>query len=169
MKINHCFFLICILCILTLTGCAPKENGDNISAFCYRMNSYNESYNLTPDGYIFDDIEESYTRFFILSDGTDLMLQFKTDERNRIYQMNVALTPQKNISDSEAYRFITDCISAFCNNEDISTELVEKIDLRSVLTVVNVKTKSAEIGKISIKTDTTEIGTIISLYNNNYT
>ena len=169
MKNNHCFFLICVLCIFTLSGCTPKENGDNISAFCYRMNSYNETYNLTPDGYIFDDIEGSYTRFFILSDGTDLMLQFKTDEKNRIYQMNITLPLQNNTTENEAFFFITDCITAFCNDNKAANQLTEEINLKSALTVVDFKTKKAEIGKISIKTDTTEIGTVISLYNNNYT
>ena len=169
MKNNYYFPLICVLCILTLTGCAPKENGDNISAFCYRMNSYNEDYNLTSDGYIYDDAEDSYTRFFILSDGTDLMLQFKTDEKSRIYQMNIALPLQKSTPDSQAYIFVTDCINAFCNNEETATELIEKIDLKTALTVVDFKTKNADTGKISIKTDTTGIGTVISLYNDNYT
>ena len=169
MKTKHYFLLISLLFFITATGCAPKENGDNLTGFCNRMNTYNESYNLTPDGYIFDDSENTYTRFFVFGDKTEMMLQFKLDEKSRIKQMNVALTPQKSTTDSESYAFITDCITAFCHDEKISNELIEKIDLETTLTIVNLKTKSAEYDKISIKTDTTEIGTIISLYNDNYT
>lgn len=169
MKIKLSFFFISILFLLTLTSCTPKENGDNLTGFCNRMNTFNGSYNLTPDGYIFDDSENSYTRFFIFGDQTELMLQFKTDGKNRIKQMNIALTPQKSTSDSQIYDFISDCITAFCHNQKSANELIEKIDLETALTVADTKTKSAEYGKISIKTDTTEIGTVISLYNANYT
>ncbi len=168
MKIKHSFFIIGILCLFTLTSCAPKENGDNLTGFCNRMNMYNESYSLTPDGYIFDSTESTYTRFFIFGDKTDLMLQFKVDDKNRIKQMNIAFTPQRSTTESDCYPFITDCIIAFCHDEKISNELIEKIDLETALTTVNLKTKSADYGKISVKTDTTEIGTVISLYNNNY-
>ena len=97
------------------------------------------------------------------------MLQFKTDEKNRIQQMNVALTPQKSTDDAECYTFIADCINAFCNDKKTADELIEKIDLEATLTNVDFKTKSAEYGKISAKADTTNIGTVISLYNDNYT
>ena len=169
MKTKHCFLLICLLFFITATGCAPKENGDNLTGFCNRMNSYNEIYSLSPDGYIFDGTKSSYTRFFVFGDNTELMLQFKTDEKNRIQQMNIALTPQKSTADSEAYTFITDCINAFCSDEKTADELIEKINLEATLTNVDFKTKSAEYGKISAKADTTNIGTVISLYNDNYT
>lgn len=169
MRIKLSFFFIGLLFIFTVTGCTPKENGDNLTGFCNRMNTYNESYNLTPDGYIFDDTESSYTRFFIFGDKTELMLQFKTDDKNRIKQMNIALTPQKSTSDIQVYGFISDCITAFCHDQKTANELIEKIDLETALTVTDLKTKSAESGKISVKTDTTEIGTVISLYNGNYT
>jgi hypothetical protein len=169
MKTKSIFPLIIILFLFTTTGCTPKESGNNLTGFCNRMNTYNEGYNLTPDGYIFDDTENTYTRFFVFGDKTEMMLQFKLDEKSRIKQMNIALTPQKNTTDSESFAFITDCITAFCHDNEISNELIEKIDLENALTTITLKTKSAEYGKISIKTDTTEIGTVISLYNDNYT
>lgn len=169
MKIKLSFFLMGILCLFTLTSCAPKENGDNLTGFCNRMNTYDESYGLTPDGYIFDGAQNSYTRFFVFGDKTDLMLQFKVDDKMRIKQMNIAFTPQKSIDESECYPFIIDCITAFCHDEKATNELIEKIDIENVFTTVALKTKSAEYGKISVKTDTTEIGTVISLYNDNYT
>lgn len=168
MKIKHYFLLICLVFFITAAGCSPKVNGDNLTGFCNRMNTYNESYALSPDGYIFDGTKSSYTHFFVFGDNTELMLQFKIDEKSRIQQMNVALTPQKNIADSEAYTFITDCINAFCNDEKTAEELINKIDLEATLTTVDFKTKSAEYGKISAKADTTNIGTVISLYNDNY-
>lgn len=168
MKIKYCFLLICLLFFITSTGCTPKENGDNLTGFCNRMNTYNESYALSPDGYIFDDTICSYTRFFIFGDSTELMLQFKADKKGRIQQMNIALTPQKSISDSECYTFVTNCINAFCDDEKAANELIEKIDLEATLTTVAFKTKSAEYGKISAKADTTNIGTVISLYNDSY-
>ncbi len=162
------FSFVIMLCLLILNGCAPKENGDNLTGFCNRMNTYEESYSMTPDGYIFDGTENSYTRFFVFGDKTDLMLQFKVDDKSRIRQMNIAFTPQKSIDESECYPFIIDCITAFCHDEKATNELIEKIDLESIFTTVALKTKSAEHGKLSVKADTTEIGTVISLYNNNY-
>jgi hypothetical protein len=168
MKTRFFFLVLSILFLTVSAGCAPKKNGDNLTGFCNRMNTYNESYSLSPDGYIFDKTKSSYTRFFIFNEGSELMLQFITDEKGRIQQMNIALTPQKSISDSECYTFVTNCINAFCDDEKVANELIEKIDLEATLTTVAFKTKSAEYGKISVKADTTNIGTVISLYNDKY-
>ena len=33
MKIKHFFLLICLVFFISVTGCSPKENGDNLSPF----------------------------------------------------------------------------------------------------------------------------------------
>ncbi len=165
MKLKLYYLLFTLLFLITFSACTPVKNGNNLKGFSERMNEYNESYNMATDGYIFDSEARSYTRFFDFGNEYKIMLQFICDEKNRTKQMNLVFT-KKTVTESEAaYCFLIDCIKAFCCNDTTANELIAELDLNTFIASKSIKTKSAEVDKISLKADTTNIGTVISLYN----
>lgn len=156
-------FLSVFALTLSLCSCTFSENGESITAFSNRMNSYNESYNMSSDGYIFDKDESSFTRFFKFSEE-EVMLRLVTDEKNRATQLHIVFNTGATKKNTDISVFVENSLKSFCQDEKIYDTLCEQIDLKNILATPTEQTLSAEYGNIVLKTDITEIGTVISIY-----
>lgn len=147
---------------LSLCSCAFSENGESITAFSNRMNSYNESYNMSSDGYIFDKAENSFTRFFKFSEE-EVMLRFVTDKKNRATELHIVFDTGATEENTDISVFVENSLKSFCQDEKTYISLCDKIDLENILSKPTAQTISAEYGNIVLKADITEIGTVISI------
>lgn len=147
---------------LSLCSCAFSENGESITAFSNRMNSYNESYNMSSDGYIFDKAENSFTRFFKFSEE-EVMLRFVTDKKNRATELHIVFDTGETEESTDISVFVENSLKSFCQDEKTYISLCDKIDLENILSKPTAQTISAEYGNIVLKADITEIGTVISI------
>lgn len=147
---------------LSLCSCAFSENGESITAFSNRMNSYNESYNMSSDGYIFDKAENSFTRFFKFSEE-EVMLRFVTDKKNRATELHIVFDTGATEENTDISVFVENSLKSFCQDEKTYILLCDKIDLKNILSKPTAQTISAEYGNIVLKADITEIGTVISI------
>lgn len=148
---------------LSLCSCAFSENGESITAFSNRMNSYNKNYNMSADGYIFDKSTSSFTRFFKFSEE-EVMLRFVTDKKNRITELHIVFDTAVTEKNAEITAFIENALKSFCQDEKTYNSLFNEIDLENILSTPTAQTLSAEYGNTVLKTDITEIGTVISIY-----
>ena len=161
---KHLFNLLIIaLSIISLSSCAFATTGESLEAFSQRMNEINESYNMTSEGYVINTEKRQLTKFFKLSEN-ELMLNFKYDKKNRLNEMNLVFDPIILDKSPEALDFIKDCIKAFIQNEPIENEILSSTDFESAIKEINIKTKSAEADNIKIEIDTTNLGTVITIY-----
>lgn len=156
------FICINIMLIIFLCSCDFSQKGESLYSFCEKVNAYNESYALTPDGYIYSESDNSFTRYFKFSDE-EVMLKFFADEKNRLTELNIVFDTdiEKNGDISE---FTQICTRAFCGDEKIYKTLKKNIDWDTVLATPSYETKCAENGNIELKIDVTEIGTVISIF-----
>lgn len=161
---KHLFSLVfLLLSIMALSSCTFATTGDSLEAFSRRMNEINESYNMTSEGYITDTEKCELTKFFRFSES-EIMLNFSYDKRNRLTKMNIVLEPQTTESSADSLSFIYDCINAFIQSEEIEAKLLNEIDFENSIKKVDIKTKNAEADNTRMEIDTTELGTIITVY-----
>ncbi len=163
MKTKLLILLCLVLSYSMLYGCTFSSSGESLEAFSKRMNELNENYNMTSTGYIIDSSDNSLTKFFKFSEN-EIMLKFRYDKKNRLTEMHIVFDPvilEKNI---ESYTFITDCLKSFCQNESIAEEILNKVDFSESIKTIKKETTSAEVSNIKIEIDTTQLGTVISLY-----
>ena len=163
MKKQILSILIIILSILTLNGCVFSTTGESLEAFSQRMNEINENYNMTSEGYIMDTEKCVLTKFFRFSEN-EIMLNFKYDKKNRLNEMNLVLEPILLDKTPEALTFIENCIKCFIQNEALETELLSSTDFENTIRKINIKTISAEADNIKMEIDTTNLGTVITIY-----
>lgn len=157
-------FCICIntMLIITLCSCEFAKSGESLYAFCERVNAYKENYAMTPNGYIYNESENSFTRYFKFSDE-EIMIKFFADKKNRLTELNIVFdTDTQNRTDIN--EFIQICTRAFCANDDIYKKIYKDIDWYTTLSTPSYETKRAENENIEIKIDVTEIGTVISIF-----
>ncbi len=150
---------------LVLSGCAVSETGNSLHAFTERMNKNSESYSLTENGYIFNDTDNTLTRFYKF-DTNEIMVQFTCNENNNLYRLDLVF-PNECIKNPQELKFIKDCISAYINNTETQTDLMNKIDFDNTLNEVNYETKKAESDDTEMLIDVTAIGTVITIIQNN--
>lgn len=161
---KHIFSLLILLfSIITLNGCVFSTTGDSLEAFSRRMNEINESYNMTSEGYIIDTKECTLTKFFRFSEN-EIMLNFKYDKKHRLIEMNIVFEPVILDETPEALTFIESCIKCFVQNEKVEKEILNTTDFENAIKKINMKTISAEADNIKIEIDTTNLGTVISVY-----
>ena len=161
---KHIFnILILLFSIITLNGCVFSTTGESLEAFSRRMNELNESYNMTAEGYIIDTEKSRLTKFFRFSEN-EIMLNFKYDKKNRLTEMNIVFEPSILDKIPDALTFIENCITCFIQNEKAETEILNETDFESSIKKVNIKTISAEADNIKIEIDTTNLGTVITIY-----
>ena len=150
------------LCIFALNGCVFSTFGDSINAFTERLNNLQENYTISAENYIIDTEKATLTKFFKF-DQNELMLQFKYDHKNRLNEMNIAFDFTAE-NGTDELQFIKDLITAFCQNEATSNELMDATDFEKAIKTIRMETISAESENIKIEIDTTQLGTIISVY-----
>ncbi len=161
---KHIFSLLILLfSIITLNGCVFSTTGDSLEAFSRRMNEINESYNMTSEGYIIDTEKSQLTKFFRFSEN-EIMLNFKYDKKHRLNEMNIVFEPVILDETPEALTFIESCIKCFVQNEKVEKEILNTTDFENAIKKINMKTISAEADNIKIEIDTTNLGTVISVY-----
>lgn len=161
---KHIFSLLILLfSIITLNGCVFSTTGDSLEAFSRRMNEINESYNMTSEGYIIDTEKSQLTKFFRFSEN-EIMLNFKYDKKHRLNEMNIVFEPVILDETPEALTFIESCIKCFVQNEKVEKEILNTTDFENAIKKINMKTISAEADNIKIEIDTTNLGTVVTLY-----
>lgn len=161
---KHIFgLLILIFSIITLNSCVFSTTGESLEAFSRRMNETNEGYNMTSEGYIIDIEKCEFTKFFKFSQN-EIMLNFKYDKKNRLNEMNLIFEPVILDDTPDSLAFIQDCIKCFVQNEKLEKEILAETDFENSITKINMKTISAEADNIKIEIDTTELGTVITIY-----
>lgn len=161
---KHAFSLLILLfSITTLNSCVFTTTGESLEAFSRRMNEINESYNMTSEGYIIDTEKCGLTKFFRFSEN-EIMLNFKYDKKNRLNEMNLVFEPVILDEAPDSLAFIQDCIKCFVQNEKAEREILNETDFKNSITKINIKTISAESDNIKIEIDTTQLGTVVTIY-----
>lgn len=161
---KHAFSLLILLfSITTLNSCVFTTTGESLEAFSRRMNEINESYNMTSEGYIIDTEKCELTKFFRFSEN-EIMLNFKYDKKNRLNEMNLVFEPVILDETPDSLAFIQDCIKCFVQNEKAEREILNETDFENSITKINIKTISAESDNIKIEIDTTQLGTVVTIY-----
>lgn len=163
MKFKSIYLILICLFFFSLNSCVFSVSGDSLHSFSQRMNEYNENYNMSSNGYIIGSSDSSFTKFFKFSEE-EIMLKFRHDENNRLTEMHIVFDYAILEETSEPYIFITDCIKSFCQDESVAEQLFDSTDFENAVKTVQKNTISAEVGNIKTEIDTTQLGTVISLY-----
>lgn len=163
MKKRIFYLIMTLLSLITLNSCVFATTGESLEAFSNRMNELNEGYNMTSDGYIIDTENCRLTKFFKFSEN-EMMLNFKYDKKHRLTEMNIAFDPDILNENPDVLTFIEGCIKCFVDNENAETEILNSTDFNNSITEINMKTISAEADNIKIEIDTTQLGTVITVY-----
>lgn len=161
-KRNIFLTILTALLVLTLSSCSLDLKGESLHAFTGRINDYGD-YCVTPEGFIIDEGTATLSRFFRFGEDEELLIKLHLNERNRINEMHIVFE-NKICNNTYAYTFILDCIKAFCNDESTFSKILEKSDFENNIKEVDMQTKSAEHGNVELLIDTTEIGTVVSIY-----
>lgn len=163
MKKRVLLLIFVIVLIITSEGCTFSQKGSTINGFAQRMNEYNESYNMTADGYIFDSSEGSFSKFIKFGEE-EIFLKFFTDEKNRTDTLHIVFTTGVTENNSNIKYFIGHCIKAFYENDEETEKILNEIDFHNTITHIQKDTKSAEADNIKMEIDITGLGTVVSLY-----
>ncbi len=127
------------------------------------MNEIDENYNMTSEGYIIDTENCELTKFFKFSQN-EIMLNFKYDKKNRLNEMNLVFESETLTDGTDSVAFIYDCIKCFIQNEKVEKEILNETDFEKSIKKINMQTKSAEADNIKMEIDTTQIGTVVTIY-----
>lgn len=163
MKKRKIFLLFLLLSIITLNSCSFSTTGESLEAFSKRMNKVNENYNMTADGYIIDEAISTLTKFFKFSQK-EILLNFKYDKKYRLNEMNIVFEPVILEENTDSSTFIYDCIKCFVQDEKVEKEILNETDFENSIRKINLKTISAEADNIKIEIDTTNLGTVVTVY-----
>lgn len=156
------FSTMVLIFIVFFGGCAPKEKGESLGAFINRMNKANEEYKLSPEGFILDEKEQTLSRFYRFGEN-EMLLSFTKNEENLLKEMNLVF-PKELSADGYGLDFIKNCIICFIDNEEKCTGLLKESDFENKINEGFLETISAESDGIRLYLDTTELGTVITVY-----
>ena len=160
-KILVIFINLMLFCVF-FSGCAPKQRGETLNAFVNRMNAAEENYLMTSKGFIFDETESTLSRFYKFGEK-EMLLSFTKNDENNLKEMNLVF-PRELSSEQYSLDFIRNCIISFIDDENKCNELLKEINFEKIINTDFLKTVSAEYDDISIFIDTTELGTVITVY-----
>ena len=79
------FLVLALFIIVFLNSCTVTQNGEDLSGFTQRINILNEQYNLTSQGFIYSDKNDSIFKFFVVNEN-EILLSFKEDDKGRLLQ-----------------------------------------------------------------------------------
>ena len=151
-----------LVSLLTFSSCSVVKDGRDLSAFIFRMNEKNESYNMTEKGFLYDEEKSEFYKFFLI-DENEILLTFKADEKGRLTEMDI--TTSCNLSNSEfLLSFVTDAIFCFINNTETTETLLRETDFSNTIATTKNETIKAKNGNVELLLDVTEIGTVITVY-----
>ena len=163
MKKHILNLLVTLLTLITLNSCVFATTGESLKAFSNRMNELNVGYNMTSDGYIIDTENCRLTKFFKFSEN-EIMLDFKYNNKHRLNEMNIVFDPGILNKNPDALIFIENCIKCFVNNEIAEEEILNSTDFQNTIKEIKKETISAEADNIKMEIDTTQLGTVITVY-----
>lgn len=156
------FTILFITCFLfSLCSCTISDTGATLYGFTKRMNELNESYSLTDDGYIIDQENQTFTKYFTFNEK-NVMLTFSYNEKNELDSMNI-VSDSLTAEDSAQLEFIKNCIYSFVCNEEIVNNIFTDSDFDNAVLKVDINTKKTKNGNVEMLIDVTEIGTVITV------
>lgn len=159
------FTILFVTCFLfSLCSCTISNTGATLYGFTKRMNELNEGYSLTDDGYIIDQENQTFTKYFTFNEK-NVMLTFSYNEKNELNSMNI-VSDSLTAEDSAQFEFIKNCIYAFVCNEQIANNIFTDSDFDNIVFNVNINTKKTKSGNVEMLIDVTEIGTVITVSQN---
>lgn len=147
--------------IIFFSGCSVTQNGEDLSAFIFRMNTLNEQYNLTPQGFIYSEENDDIYKFFIVNEN-EILLSFKEDNKGRLSEMNF-VADSNFYEDLSASEFFINSLNAFINNENTYKEIIES-NLAELFKNETKESSTIKSGNIEISIDVTTSGTVITIY-----
>lgn len=158
-------FLCLIVAILVCSSCKATTYGDTLHAFTRRMNKLSDTYTLSESGYILDQKSDTLTHFYKFGEN-EILLQFKTDDKNYLTEMNIVFNG--NFTEgTEEFIFIKNCISAFIDNEETERAFFAEKSLSQLLETKSNKTVEINKGDTQLLLDVTDSGTVITVVKNN--
>lgn len=160
-----CLFLCLIVAISVCSSCKATTYGDTLHAFTRRMNKLSDTYTLSESGYILDQKSDTLTHFYKFGEN-EILLQFKTDDKNYLTEMNIVFNG--NFTEgTEEFIFIKNCISAFIDNEETERAFFAEKSLSQLLETKSNKTVEINKGDTQLLLDVTDSGTVITVVKNN--
>ncbi|MGN0526076.1 MAG: hypothetical protein ACI4IF_01450 [Acutalibacteraceae bacterium] len=160
MKSRLISLTIPIIALLFLGGCVLSSSGGSIHSFCNRLNELDKGYEVTESGFIANS--NTYSKFFVI-DNNEILLKFTLDSKNRTEKMDIVYPIECNNS-PKSLEFIKNLVTAFCNDEKISSDFWSFLEKEKVFSETSYETKETELDNIQLQVDTTELGTIITVY-----
>ena len=165
MKKKYILPFLAVFLMLFSGGCDVSETGNSLHAFTERMNKISETYSLTENGYIFNDNDNTLTRFYKF-EKNEIMVQFTCDESYNLSRLDLVF-PNECSENTQELKFIKDCISAYINDAEKHTALMNELDFDEKIHNPGYETHKAESGDTEIQIDVTAIGTVITIIQNN--
>lgn len=150
-----------LIFIIFLSSCSVAQNGEDLSSFILRINTLNEQYNLTPQGFIYSEENDDIYKFFIVSEN-EILLSFKEDNNGRLTEMNF-VADNKFYEDSSSFEFFKNSLNAFINDENTYTEIIDN-DISQLLKVQTKESVIIKSGNIEVSIDVTTLGIVITIY-----
>ncbi|MBQ8183892.1 MAG: hypothetical protein IJ025_08360 [Clostridia bacterium] len=158
--------IISIILILLLTcGCRAQTEGDTLHAFTERINNLSDTYQLDENGYILDKNERTLSRFYKF-DENEILLRFRTDENNKLYEMSLVFN-EICVEKTQEINFIENCLTAYIDDETTQKKLYSKTELEKALKTKSNKTQKTKSGDTEFLLDVTDYGIVITVVKNN--
>ena len=156
------FLVLPLFFIVFLNSCSVTQNGEDLSGFIKRINTLNEQYNLTSQGFIYSDENDSIFKFFIVNEN-EILLSFKEDVKGRLIEMNF-IANSIFYEDSSSLDFFKNSLNAFINNEQTYKEIIDNNNLMESLKTDTKETLTIKSGNIDVLLDVTTLVTVITIY-----
>ncbi|MBE6751691.1 MAG: hypothetical protein E7556_04115 [Ruminococcaceae bacterium] len=150
-----------LIFIIFLSSCSVAQNGEDLSSFILRINTLNEQYNLTPQGFIYSEENDDIYKFFIVSEN-EILLSFKEDNNGRLTEMNF-VADNKFYEDSSSFEFFKNSLNAFINDENTYTEIIDN-DISQLLKAQTKESVIIKSSNIEVSIDVTTLGIVITIY-----
>ncbi len=150
--------------MFSFCGCQIRENGHSLQAFTERVNTLSDGWEIAVNGFIFDDKDKTFTKFFKFTDS-EIMVQLEQNKSNELCALHIVFD---NLTENNTQEidFIKNIIFSFINNNDLTTDLLSEFNFDDAIFTKDINTKTIKNGNTELKVDVTEIGTIISVYQN---
>ena len=156
------FLVLALFIIVFLNSCTVTQNGEDLSGFTQRINILNEQYNLTSQGFIYSDKNDSIFKFFVVNEN-EILLSFKEDDKGRLIEMNFVAN-SNFYEDLSSLDFLKNSLNAFINNEKTYKEIIDNNNLVEALKTVTKETITIKSGNIEVLLDVTTLGTVITVH-----
>lgn len=165
MKFHVLKFSVLLFMLAFFCSCSLETTGNSLFAFNQRLNELYSSETFSESGYILDQKKCTLTQFYKFNDN-EIMLQFVYNEKNELKTMNIAAGPE-DLNNEECFSFVKKCISAFINDPKSEDLLLNETDFENAVKIKDIHTRQAKNSDTELLLDVTEIGTVITVVQNN--